>query len=398
MCSFYGLKPYTALQSNSLRHELDTQLTASRHSSQLCRCRWSASPATGLVGMEENGFLRDFFGCAGFLPLTTQRCRVQYFSRKLISSCLGSNHLLVCTGKTLSLRYRAACMYTFGGNCSSCRHRKSPWTHKLAGVVRSARPASHSLVTSSRLYRLTFCQPYPREHGKDHVDPRSPTRTPLRGRSWPGLAAGCCWGGVAPRVGRRWPSHGPFNLHVLVRCCYGSPCQGQPFSNGEKDFDWRCRNRCGRRRPRLGCTFTVSPSFLIECCASVEFDPVIRSSINCPSLWGWRELVWTSPGQDVDRVILILGGLRRPVLDPQRRLLKRAAARLLWQVATYTQLATTELAKSYAGPASAEVARWARQGWKPDHFVLESHPRLFMACVLALFGSQELCIDMYKKS
>ena len=37
------------------------------------RCRLSASPATGLVGMQENTFLSDFFGCVGFLPLTTQR-------------------------------------------------------------------------------------------------------------------------------------------------------------------------------------------------------------------------------------------------------------------------------------------------------------------------------------
>ncbi|CAM9167899.1 unnamed protein product, partial [Ectocarpus fasciculatus] len=37
-----------------------------------CRCvTLSASPATGLVGMQENAFLSDFFGCVGFLPLTT---------------------------------------------------------------------------------------------------------------------------------------------------------------------------------------------------------------------------------------------------------------------------------------------------------------------------------------
>ncbi|CAN0188031.1 unnamed protein product [Ectocarpus sp. 4 AP-2014] len=35
------------------------------------RCKLSASPATGLVGMQENAFLSDFFGCVGFLPLTT---------------------------------------------------------------------------------------------------------------------------------------------------------------------------------------------------------------------------------------------------------------------------------------------------------------------------------------
>ncbi|CAN0460164.1 unnamed protein product, partial [Ectocarpus sp. 8 AP-2014] len=31
----------------------------------LKRCRLSASPATGLVGMQENAFLSDFFGCNG---------------------------------------------------------------------------------------------------------------------------------------------------------------------------------------------------------------------------------------------------------------------------------------------------------------------------------------------
>ncbi|CAN0339839.1 unnamed protein product, partial [Ectocarpus fasciculatus] len=36
------------------------------------RCRLSASPATGLVGMQENVFLCDFFGCLGILPLTTE--------------------------------------------------------------------------------------------------------------------------------------------------------------------------------------------------------------------------------------------------------------------------------------------------------------------------------------
>ncbi|CAM9174759.1 unnamed protein product [Ectocarpus sp. 4 AP-2014] len=35
------------------------------------RFRLSASPATGLVGMQESVFLSNFFGCVGFLPLTT---------------------------------------------------------------------------------------------------------------------------------------------------------------------------------------------------------------------------------------------------------------------------------------------------------------------------------------
>ena len=37
------------------------------------RCRLSASPATGMVGMQENVFLGDFFGCLGILPLATER-------------------------------------------------------------------------------------------------------------------------------------------------------------------------------------------------------------------------------------------------------------------------------------------------------------------------------------
>ncbi|CAM9184638.1 unnamed protein product [Ectocarpus fasciculatus] len=39
------------------------------------RYRFSASPATGLVGMKENVFLSNFFGSVGFLPLTTRRRR-----------------------------------------------------------------------------------------------------------------------------------------------------------------------------------------------------------------------------------------------------------------------------------------------------------------------------------
>ncbi|CAN0220291.1 unnamed protein product [Ectocarpus sp. 4 AP-2014] len=38
----------------------------------LKRLKLSASPATGLVGMQENAFLSDFFGCVGFMPFTTR--------------------------------------------------------------------------------------------------------------------------------------------------------------------------------------------------------------------------------------------------------------------------------------------------------------------------------------
>ncbi|CAM9278140.1 unnamed protein product, partial [Sphacelaria rigidula] len=37
------------------------------------RCRLSASPATGLIGTQENAFLADYFSCVGFLPLTCGR-------------------------------------------------------------------------------------------------------------------------------------------------------------------------------------------------------------------------------------------------------------------------------------------------------------------------------------
>ncbi|CAN0165572.1 unnamed protein product, partial [Ascophyllum nodosum] len=36
------------------------------------RCRLSASPATGLLGMRENGFLNEYFGCLGLLPLASE--------------------------------------------------------------------------------------------------------------------------------------------------------------------------------------------------------------------------------------------------------------------------------------------------------------------------------------
>lgn len=41
--------------------------------SRLRRSRLSASPATGLIGLQENGFLSDFFGCMGFLSLASER-------------------------------------------------------------------------------------------------------------------------------------------------------------------------------------------------------------------------------------------------------------------------------------------------------------------------------------
>ena len=39
----------------------------------VCRGRLSISPATGLIGLPENGFLDDFFGCMGFIGIANER-------------------------------------------------------------------------------------------------------------------------------------------------------------------------------------------------------------------------------------------------------------------------------------------------------------------------------------
>ncbi|CAN0185752.1 unnamed protein product [Scytosiphon promiscuus] len=55
---------------DSVRSILDALVE--RRMLPLKRCRLRASPATGLVGMHENAFISDFFGCVGFLPLTNE--------------------------------------------------------------------------------------------------------------------------------------------------------------------------------------------------------------------------------------------------------------------------------------------------------------------------------------
>ncbi|CAN0516008.1 unnamed protein product, partial [Ectocarpus sp. 8 AP-2014] len=60
------------LQSSPSRPSDDTWRAAVEE-----RFRLSTSPAIGLVGMQENAFLIDFFGCVGFLPLTTHRYRLE---------------------------------------------------------------------------------------------------------------------------------------------------------------------------------------------------------------------------------------------------------------------------------------------------------------------------------
>ncbi|CBN75408.1 hypothetical protein Esi_0093_0043 [Ectocarpus siliculosus] len=60
------------------------------------RFRLSASPATGLVGMQENAFLNDFFGCVGLLPLTTpshvRGAMVRMMTRSTAQQQLGALH------------------------------------------------------------------------------------------------------------------------------------------------------------------------------------------------------------------------------------------------------------------------------------------------------------------
>ncbi|CAM9597989.1 unnamed protein product [Ectocarpus sp. 13 AM-2016] len=51
----------------------------------LKRFRLSASPATGLVGMQENAFLSDFFACVGFVPLTSHS-RIRETMVKIMAS------------------------------------------------------------------------------------------------------------------------------------------------------------------------------------------------------------------------------------------------------------------------------------------------------------------------
>ncbi|CAN0123820.1 unnamed protein product [Ectocarpus sp. 6 AP-2014] len=85
-CTYSKRKPHQP--QNQHKHQRRPRGPAGKASTELLRHRSSgvlldcgmlplkrftlnASPATGLVGMQENVFLSDFFGCVGFLPLTT---------------------------------------------------------------------------------------------------------------------------------------------------------------------------------------------------------------------------------------------------------------------------------------------------------------------------------------
>eukprot|EP00903_Cladosiphon_okamuranus_P015985 g14764.t1 len=73
-CTFSKRRPRTPssqVAAQRLRRIAASSLLAQYAKPSLKRCRWSASPATGLVGLPENEFLCDFFGSAGFMPLAS---------------------------------------------------------------------------------------------------------------------------------------------------------------------------------------------------------------------------------------------------------------------------------------------------------------------------------------
>jgi len=55
------------------QHSLSVRSNLAAPSWLLLRGRFSASPATGLIGLRENGFLGDFFDALGFLSLASER-------------------------------------------------------------------------------------------------------------------------------------------------------------------------------------------------------------------------------------------------------------------------------------------------------------------------------------
>ncbi|CAM9235425.1 unnamed protein product, partial [Ectocarpus sp. 8 AP-2014] len=83
-------------QSTELLRHSSSGAFLARGTLPLKRCRLSASPATGLVGMQENAFLSDFFGCVGFLPLTTRShirgAMVRMMANSAAQHQLGARH------------------------------------------------------------------------------------------------------------------------------------------------------------------------------------------------------------------------------------------------------------------------------------------------------------------
>eukprot|EP00752_Nemacystus_decipiens_P005060 g4594.t1 len=74
-CTYSKRRPRTPssqVQAQRLRRAAACSLLEQHSKPSLKRYRWSASPATGLVGLQENGFLCDFFASFGFMPLATE--------------------------------------------------------------------------------------------------------------------------------------------------------------------------------------------------------------------------------------------------------------------------------------------------------------------------------------
>ncbi|CAM9619262.1 unnamed protein product, partial [Ectocarpus sp. 12 AP-2014] len=98
--------PYRKKRGASLEAKGATELGTGHGESKdivLKRYRFSASPATGLVGMQENVFLSNFFGSVGFLPLATRRYSTGSFYRVLrnvdySTVCRTSCNQLWCLG------------------------------------------------------------------------------------------------------------------------------------------------------------------------------------------------------------------------------------------------------------------------------------------------------------
>ncbi|CAM9966701.1 unnamed protein product [Scytosiphon promiscuus] len=75
VCSYSKRRPRTPsaqLAAVRARGPASHSLLQGHATPTLKRARLRASPATGLLGMEENVFLCDFFGSIGFMPFTTQ--------------------------------------------------------------------------------------------------------------------------------------------------------------------------------------------------------------------------------------------------------------------------------------------------------------------------------------
>lgn len=166
------------------------------------RCTLSASPATGLVGMKENSFLVDFFGCLGFLPLTTQRYNsgagVLYGSCSREESGYEKVRLLSELGEltsSLSVEHYTN-FHTVGFSRLPPPHDNRGWVQFTGARRRSAcvqgetqsqalhervgripRPAVQRMTHA----RFSLSQPHPRNCGEDHAEPPFSTAIKLRG-------------------------------------------------------------------------------------------------------------------------------------------------------------------------------------------------------------------------